>query len=68
MIKIRIAAVMANPKRYGRYFFQLSSVFFSLLGVDKGKIRKGYDADFILTDDEYNLIYTVIGGEIFCKK
>ncbi len=36
-----------------------------LLGVNKGKIEVGYDADFIVLDDEYNLQKTVIAGEIY---
>lgn len=40
----------------------------TLLGVNKGKIQNGYDADFILTDESYDLKYTVIGGDIFYIK
>ena len=34
-----------------------------LLGLNKGKIQKGYDADIILVDDDYNLIKTVVMGK-----
>ena len=37
----------------------------SLLGINKGKIEVGYDADFIVLDDEYNLLKTIIGGKDF---
>lgn len=33
-----------------------------LLGIKKGKIDIGYDADFIALDNNYNVIHTVIGG------
>lgn len=37
----------------------------NLLGVNKGKLQAGYDADFIVLDDKDNLIKTIINGEIF---
>ncbi len=36
-----------------------------LLGVKKGKLEVGYDADFIVLDKNYNLLKTVIDGEIY---
>ncbi len=36
-----------------------------LMGINKGKIKVGYDADFIVIDDNYNVIKTVIGGKEF---
>lgn len=39
-----------------------------LMGVNKGKIQEGFDADFIVLDDDYDLLYTVIDGEIYYKK
>ena len=35
------------------------------LGVNKGRIEVGYDADFIVVTPDDKLIKTVIGGEIF---
>lgn len=35
-----------------------------LIGVKKGKIEKGYDADFIAIDNDYNIKYSVVGGKI----
>lgn len=35
-----------------------------LLGIKKGKIEVGYDADFIVLDDDYNVIHTVIDGNL----
>ncbi len=34
-----------------------------LLGINKGELKIGYDADFIVLDDEYNVIKTVIGSK-----
>ncbi|MBO4693136.1 MAG: N-acetylglucosamine-6-phosphate deacetylase [Clostridia bacterium] len=36
-----------------------------LLGVNKGEISVGYDADFIVLDSKYNLLQTIIGGTIY---
>lgn len=36
-----------------------------LMGLNKGKIEVGYDADFITVDDDYNLCNVVIDGELF---
>ena len=35
-----------------------------LLGLNKGRIECGWDADFIAVDDEYNAIMTVKSGRI----
>ena len=36
-----------------------------LIGIpDKGKIQAGYDAEFIVLSDDYNIKMTVINGEI----
>lgn len=34
-----------------------------LMGISKGKIEVGYDADFILVDDNFNLIKAIARGE-----
>ncbi len=39
-----------------------------LLGLRKGKIEVGYDADFIVLDEDYNLCTTIINGEIYYEK
>lgn len=36
-----------------------------LLGINKGKIAKGYDADLLIIDDELNISSVIINGEIF---
>lgn len=36
-----------------------------MLGVSKGKIEVGFDADIILVDQELNLKNVIIGGELF---
>lgn len=39
-----------------------------LLGINKGKIEVGYDADFIVLDEDYNLLTTIIEGEVYYEK
>ena len=34
-----------------------------LMGLNKGKIEVGYDADFILVDDDFNLKHSIARGE-----
>ena len=34
-----------------------------LMGLNKGKIEVGYDADFIIVDDDFNLIKAIARGE-----
>ena len=34
-----------------------------LMGLNKGKIAEGYDADFIIVDDEFNLVKAIARGE-----
>ena len=35
-----------------------------LMGLNKGKIEVGYDADFIIVDDSFNLIKAIVRGEL----
>lgn len=35
-----------------------------LMGLNKGKIEVGYDADFIIVDDDFNLIKAIARGEL----
>ena len=41
-------------------FAMASATPAELLGLQKGKIAVGYDADFILTDDQHNLVKALI--------
>lgn len=36
----------------------------TLMGLNKGRIEVGYDADFIIVDDDFNLIKAIARGEI----
>lgn len=36
-----------------------------MLGVKKGRIKEGYDADLLIVDKEINLKTVIIGGEVF---
>ena len=36
-----------------------------MLGVSKGKIAEGFDADLLILDDELNLETVIIGGKVF---
>lgn len=35
------------------------------MGLNKGKIEVGYDADFIIVNENFELKYTVLGGKIY---
>ena len=35
-----------------------------LMGLNKGKIEVGYDADFIIVDEDFNLIRAIARGEL----
>ena len=35
-----------------------------LMGLNKGKIEVGYDADFIIVDNEFNLVRAIARGEL----
>ena len=35
-----------------------------LMGLNKGRIEVGYDADMIFVDDDFNLLGVVLGGEL----
>lgn len=37
----------------------------NLMGLNKGRIKEGYDADILLCDDELNIKQIIINGEIF---
>ena len=34
-----------------------------LMGLNKGKIEVGYDADFLIVDDDFNLVRAIARGE-----
>ena len=36
----------------------------NMLGIKKGRIEKGYDADLLIVDDEINLKTVIIGGKV----
>lgn len=35
------------------------------IGMKKGKIEKGYDADLLIFDQQLNLVYTISGGKVY---
>ena len=45
-------------------FKMASSTPSKLIGLNKGELSVGYDADFIVVDDDYNVIRTVIDSKI----
>ena len=45
-------------------FFMASATPAMLLGLNKGRIEAGFDADFIILDDELNVKMTVVNGKI----
>lgn len=46
-------------------FYMASTAPAQYMGLNKGRIETGYDADFIAIDAENNIHTVVIGGEIF---
>ena len=49
-------------------FYMASRTPAELLGLNKGRIEQGYDADFIAVDVEYNIIITVKKGKLIWKR
>jgi N-acetylglucosamine-6-phosphate deacetylase len=37
------------------------------LGVSKGELREGYDADIVIFDENFSIISTIIAGEVKYK-
>ena len=33
------------------------------LGISKGQLREGYDADIVIFDENFSIISTLVGGE-----
>ena len=48
-------------------YYMASTTPASYLGLNKGRIEVGYDADFIVVTENDELLKTVIGGEIFTE-
>lgn len=48
-------------------FYAASSAPASYMGINKGFIKEGYDADFIVVDDNNNLLKTFIAGNEYIK-
>ncbi len=38
------------------------------LGINKGELRVGYDADIVIFDEEFNIFYSIVGGDVKYKK
>ncbi len=39
-----------------------------MLGLNKGQLRQGYDADIVIFDEDFGIISTIVGGTIKYKK
>ena len=39
-----------------------------MLGIKKGQLRQGYDADIVIFDEDFGIITTIVGGTIKYKK
>lgn len=37
------------------------------LGINKGQLEKGYDADIVIFDEDFSIITTIVGGEVKYK-
>ncbi len=40
----------------------------SKLGIPKGELRKGYDADIVIFDENFSIISTIVSGEVKYKR
>lgn len=38
------------------------------LGIPKGELRKGYDADIVIFDEKFSIISTIVSGEVKYKR
>jgi len=38
------------------------------LGINKGELRVGYDADIVIFDEAFNILYSIVAGELKYKK
>lgn len=38
------------------------------LGINKGELRVGYDADIVMFDEKFNILYSIVGGDLKYKK
>jgi N-acetylglucosamine-6-phosphate deacetylase len=38
------------------------------LGLKKGHIKEGYDADMVIFDENFDILFTIVGGQIKYKK
>ena len=38
------------------------------LGINKGELRPGYDADIVIFDEEFNILYSIVSGEVKYKR
>jgi N-acetylglucosamine-6-phosphate deacetylase len=45
-------------------FYMASKTPANLMNLNKGEIKVGYDADFIVVDDELNVLKSVVGGNV----
>jgi len=48
--------------------YMASTVPARMLGVKKGQIKAGYDADIVILGDDYDPLITMIGGEIVYER
>ncbi len=38
------------------------------LGINKGELRVGYDADIVIFDETFNILYSIVGGDLKYKR
>jgi len=38
------------------------------LGINKGELKEGYDADIVIFDEDFSIISTIVGGEVKYKR
>lgn len=66
LMDVRKAIEFGIPRKDA--FYMASATPAAYMGLNKGRLEVGYDADFIVVDSDNQLLTTVIGGKIFHSK
>jgi len=70
---LKMNDALANMRKYTSMSLQeivasVTQVPSKKLGINKGELRKGYDADIVIFDEDLSIITTIVGGEVKYKR